>query len=122
MKFADQRKQYKQSQAAMKANEEIIKGLRRQLATHLHEKAPLITALLPSNVGPRQLMIAMLDTDARAAAAYQPFGIRVQGLKTWHVPDAKVVKSITALMKPDGWKTTGLQYTDNDTHWYIDFT
>lgn len=121
MKFADQRKQYKRSQEALRANEEIVKGLRRQLSTHLHVKKPLIEAVLPKAV-PRQLMIAMLDTDPRAGAAFQPFGIRVQGLKSWYDPDAKVVKAITNVMKPDGWKTIGLQYTNNDTHWYIDFT
>lgn len=122
MKFADQRKQYKRSQDALRANEEIIKGLRRQLAVHMHTKVPLIQDLLPRHIGPRQFMVGMLDTDHRAAAAYQPFGIRVQGLKAWHVPDAKIVKAIIDIMKPDGWKTTGLQYTVNDTHWYIDFT
>ena len=121
MKFADQRKQYKNSQAALKANEEIIKGLRRQLSAHLHIKKPAIEALLPK-AQPRQLMIAMLDTDPRAGAAYQPFGIRVQGLKTWYTPDSKIVKELTKVMKPDGWKTTGLQFTNADTHWYIDFT
>lgn len=121
MKFADQRKQYRQSQAALKANEEIIKGLRRQLSTHLHVKKPLLEAVLPKSA-PRQLMIAMLDTDPRAAAAYQPFGIRVQGLKTWFDPSPKIVKELVKVMKPDGWKTIGLQYTNNDTHWYIDFT
>lgn len=122
MKFADQRKQYKRSQDAFKANEEIIKSIRRELTKHMHAFHPLISELLPRNLGPRQLLIATLDTDPRAAAAYQPFGIRVQGLVSWHEPNEKVVKQIINVMKPEGWKTVGLQHTEGNTHWYIDFT
>lgn len=121
MKFADQRTQYKHSQDAMISNETIVKGIRRQLATHMRAKTTEIEALLPKAKGPRQLTIAMLDTSPRHGAAYQPFGIRVQGMKSWYTPDTKQVRAITSLMKQDGWKTVGVQHTTGDTHWYIDF-
>lgn len=121
MKFADQRKQYKQSQDAMIANEAIVKGIRRQLATHMRTKATEIEALLPPVKGPRHLTIAMLDTSERHGAAFQPFGIRVQGMKSWHVLDAKQERAITSLMKKDGWNTIGLQQTSTGSHWFIDF-
>lgn len=121
MKFADQRTQYKHSQDALIANEAIVKGIRRQLATHMRLKAPEIEALLPKAKGPNRLVISMLDTSPRHGAAYQPFGFRVQGMKSWYEPDSKQVRAITSLMKKDGWNTTGIQHTVNDTHWYIDF-
>lgn len=121
MKFADQRTQYKHSQDAMISNESIVKGIRRQLAAHMRAKATEIEAILPKSKGPRQLTIAMMDTSERHGAAYQPFGIRVQGMKTWYTPDAKQVRAIEKVMKQDGWKTVGVQHTANDTHWYIDF-
>lgn len=122
MKFADQRTQYKLSQDALISNEAIVKGIRRQLATHMRAKTTEIEALLPPMKGPRHLTVAMLDTSPRHGAAYQPFGIRVQGMKSWHVLDTKQERAITSLMKQDGWKTTGLQQTANGSHWYIDFT
>lgn len=121
MKFADQRTQYKHSQDALISNEAIVKGIRRQLATHMRAKTPEIEALLPKATGPQRLVISMLDTSPRHGAAYQPFGIRVQGMKAWHVLDTKQERAITSLMKQDGWKTTGLQQTASGSHWFIDF-
>jgi len=122
MKFADQRKQYKQSQDALIANESIVKGIRRHLATHMRTKTPEIEAILPKARGPHHLVVNMLDSAQRHGAAYQPFGIRVQGMKSWYVPDSKQVRAIEKVMKVDGWKSTGIQHTVGDTHWYIDFT
>ncbi|MNI53050.1 hypothetical protein D3C73_1078640 [compost metagenome] len=87
----------------------------------MRTKTPEIEALLPKATGPNRLQISMLDTASRHGAAYQPFGIRVQGMRSWYIPDTKQVLAIQRLMKADGWKTTGLQQTPNATHWFIDF-
>lgn len=118
MKFAQNRQQYNRAQQAMVANEDIVKGMRRQLATHMRELTPDLESCLPKATGPNRLTISMPHDSARSGAAYQSFSIQVKGITAWHDPSPKELKALRAVMKPHGW--TG-EFHRSATHWWLNF-
>lgn len=118
MKFAQNRQQYNRAQQAMIANEDIIKGMRRQLTAHMKEVTPLLEGCLPAVTAPWQLKIVMPHDNARSGAAYQSFAIQVKGMTSWHDPSPKDLKALRAVMKPHGW--TG-EFHRSATHWWLNF-
>lgn len=119
-KFAAKRKQYQQAQDAMRSSENIVKGIRRELALHIKEKQAELAKLFPTETmnTPRAFDV-FPDPGGRNAAADKPFAVLVTGYKNWHTITPKEVKEVIRIMKEDGWHHAST--TDGPHTWTIRF-